>query len=164
MYQKSVISKMKLNARKAAKSDKTPYTEFWQNSDLVFHQVFVLNQSGVSKPLSNDLLKSFLLKNLRIRHCNGFTLQKRIKISKMIKNISMSDNSARNIVCHIWDLLHKRIDSLLLNLNSIILNLAKPRLFYSGCSLQNTIKTPRKSVNKVTQDTRQKQKSTYLIF
>ena len=76
----------------------------------------------------------------------------------------MSDNSARNIVCHIWDLLHKRIDSLLLNLNSIILNLAKPRLFYAGCSLQNTIKTPRKSVNKVTQDTRQKQKSTYLIF
>ena len=161
MYQKSVISKMKLNARKAAKSDKTPYTEFWQNSDLVFHQVFVLNQSGVSKPLSNDLLKSFLLKNLRIRHCNGYTLQKRIKISKMI---SMSDNSARKIFCHIWDLLHRRIDSLLLNLNSIILNLAKPRLFYRGCSLQNTIKTPRKSVKKVTQDTRQKQKRTYLIF
>ena len=152
---------MKLNARKAAKSDKTPYTEFWQNSDLVFHQVFVLNQSGVSKPLSNDLLKSFLLKNLRIRHCNGYTLQKRIKISKMI---SMSDNSARKIFCHIWDLLHRRIDSLLLNLNSIILNLAKPRLFYRGCSLQNTIKTPRKSVKKVTQDTRQKQKRTYLIF
>ena len=70
----------------------------------------------------------------------------------MIKNISMSDNSARNIVCHIWDLLHKRIDSLLLNLNSIILNLAKPRLFYRGCSLQNTIKTPKKSVQKVTQN------------
>ena len=53
----------------------------------------------------------------------------------------MTDNSAKNIFCHIGDLLHKRIYSLLLNLNPIISNLAKPRLFYRDCSLQNTIKT-----------------------
>ena len=73
----------------------------------------------------------------------------------------MTDNSARNIFCDSCDLLHKRIYSLLLNLNPILLNLAKPRLFYGACSLQNTIKTPRKSVQKVTQ---KKQKSTYLTF
>ena len=76
---------MKLNVRKAVKGDKTPYTEFCQNSDLVPHQ----------SPLSNDLLKSVLLKNFWIRHCNGYTLQKRTKISKIIKKISMTDNSAR---------------------------------------------------------------------
>ena len=64
----------------------------------------------------------------------------------------MTDNSARNIFCHIWDLLHKKIYSLVLNFNPIILNLVKPRLFYGGCSLQNTIKTPRNSVQKVTQN------------
>ena len=63
----------------------------------------------------------------------------------------MTDNSAKNIFCHIGDLLHKRIYSLLQNLNPIISNLAKPRLFYGDCSLQNTIKTPRRSVQKVTQ-------------
>ena len=105
----------------------------------------------MSKPLSNSLLKSVLLKNLWTRRCNGCTLRQRTKISKITKSISMTDNSARNIFCDICDLLHKRIYSLLLNLNPILLNLAKPRLFYGACSLQNTIKTPRKSVQKVTQ-------------
>ena len=91
MYQKSVTSKTKLSVRKAAKSDKTAYTEFWQNSDLVSHQRFVLEQAGVSKPLSNGLLKSVLLKSLWMRHCNGYTVQKRTKISKITKNISIRD-------------------------------------------------------------------------
>ena len=62
----------------------------------------------------------------------------------------MTDNSATNIFCHTWDLLHKIIYSLLLNVNPIIL--AKPRLFYGVCFLQNTIKTAIKSVQKVTQN------------
>ena len=86
---------MKLNVRKAVKGDKTPYTEFCQNSDLVPHQSFVLEQSVLSSPLSTDLLKSVLLKNFWIRHCNGYTLQQITKISKIIKKISMTDNSAR---------------------------------------------------------------------
>ena len=113
---------------------------------LVPHQGFVLNPSGVSKPPSDHLLKPVSRKTLRMRHCNGYTLQQRTKISKIIKNSSMTDNSAINVFCHIWDLLHKKNYSLLLNGNLIILNLVKPRLFYGGCSLQNTIKTPRKSV------------------
>ena len=64
----------------------------------------------------------------------------------------MIDNSARNIFCHVWDLLHKKIYSLLLSLNPMILNLAKPRLSYGACSLQNTIKTPRTLVQNVTQN------------
>ena len=83
MYQKSVISKTKLNVRKAVKGDKTPYTEFCQNSDLVPHQSFVLEESGLSSPLSNNLLKSVLLKNFWIRHCNVYTLQQRTKIRKI---------------------------------------------------------------------------------
>ena len=70
----------------------------------------------------------------------------------MIKNSSMTDNSARNIFRHICDLLHIKNFSLLLNFNPIILNLVKQRLSYGGRSLQNIIKTPRKSVQKVTQN------------
>ena len=103
----------------------------------------------MSKPLSNGLLKS-VLKNLWIRHCNGYTLQQRTKIRKMIKNSSMADNSARNIFCHIWDLLHKKNSSLLLLQNRIISNLVKSRLSYGGCSLENTMIRPRMSVQKVT--------------
>ena len=117
---------------------------------LIPHQGFVLQQSRVSKPLSNGLLKSVLLKYLWMRHCNGYSLQQRTKISKTIKTSSTTDNSARNF-CHICDLLHKK-KTLLLNLNPIILNLVKPRLFYGGCSLQNKIKIPRTSVQKVTQN------------
>ena len=62
----------------------------------------------------------------------------------------MADISAINIFCHTWDLLHKRNYSPLLNLNPIISNLVRPRLFYGCCSLQNTIKMPRMSVQKVT--------------
>ena len=105
---------------------------------LVPHQGFLPDPSEVSQPLSNHQLKSISQKNLWIRHCNGYTLQQRTNISKIIKNSSLTDNSARNIFCHIRDLLYQKIYR-----NSRILNLFKPRLSY-GCSLQNTINTPRK--------------------
>ena len=117
---------------------------------LVPEQGFVLEQSRVSKPLSKGLLKLILLKNLWIRHCNGYTLQQRIKISKIIKISSMTDNSAGR-VCHIWNLLHKQIYSLLLFLNLLWWS------FFEKCN---------QSVKKVSPEsnTKQKQKNTYLTF
>ena len=131
---------------------------------LVPHQGFLLDPSGVSNPPSNSLLKSVSLKNLWIRHWNGYTIQQTTKISKIIKNSSMTDNSARYIFCHIWDLLHKKNHSLLLNFNPVILNLVKLRLFYRGSSLQNTIKMPRKSVQKVTQNKSKKHVFNILVL
>ena len=53
----------------------------------------------------------------------------------------MADNSARNIFCHICDLLYQKIYSLLLNLNPRNLNLVKPKIFFMVvlCKIQSIL-------------------------
>ena len=80
----------------------------------------------------------------------GTLSNKELKLAKQLKPVLRLITLLEIFV--IFAIYFTKKKTLLLNLNPIILNLVKPRLFYGGCSLQNKIKMPRTSVQKVTQN------------